>query len=254
MLHEQYKLLAEQLRLLHKSDIWGFSVNLEQNIFGASYDACISIYNFLLRQEPVAMPLSKCIECYNSFSNEKFTCLERIADDYNITMSRAINVLIKGYLLTTQQGFISKARVRRIRKDPTVLGDSLLKRLIEEFKEREVETSIPALYGDKCERDLQNCLSIQQILFKSEKNLHGQIKTPDILLLEDVYYGGVKINWIDSKAGYGVPTLLVENTQFITYYNMYGTGLVVYYAGFVEDLATDERYVVVDHLPQFEKF
>ena len=54
------------------------------------------------------------------------------------------------------------------------------------------------------------------------------------------------VNWIDSKAMFGDPDTHRQNeAQFESYCNRFGSGLVVYWGGYVTGLADETPQVVV---------
>jgi hypothetical protein len=107
--------------------------------------------------------------------------------------------------------------------------------------------------GDEYEYLLQEKLRIRGIAFESEESLRiqGQPKTPDVVLLHPmgvVSDAGVAciVNWIDSKAMFGDPDTHRQNeAQFESYCNRFGSGLVVYWGGYVGGLADETPQVIV---------
>lgn len=104
---------------------------------------------------------------------------------------------------------------------------------------------------------LQEKLRNLSIPFESEEKLRerGFAKTPDILLrvpfciAEDA--GRVHVvNWIDSKAMFGDPaTHQGAKSQFRAYCNRFGSGLVLYWFGFVASLNADDDVLLMDRMP-----
>ena len=113
--------------------------------------------------------------------------------------------------------------------------------------------------GDEYEYLLQEKLRLRGVAFESEESLRdqGQFKTPDVVLLQpmgvvDRASGAACIvNWIDSKKMFGSPETHQQNQeQFNAYTHRHGSGLVVYWGGYVEGLADDNPDVIVmDDLP-----
>lgn len=82
----------------------------------------------------------------------------------------------------------------------------------------------------------------------------GYDKTPDIKLQVPVAIGGCVVNWIESKASFGDPEChdAYLKDQFWSYWNRFGSGLVIYWFGFVEELDVhrEKGILVMDHFPE----
>lgn len=80
----------------------------------------------------------------------------------------------------------------------------------------------------------------------------GFFKTPDIKLQIPIMLCGRVVNWIDSKATFGSRRshMLQREAQFLKYVNRFGPGAVIYWFGFVEDLAdTDADILLLERFP-----
>ncbi|KAM0683866.1 hypothetical protein MDAP_000603 [Mitosporidium daphniae] len=83
----------------------------------------------------------------------------------------------------------------------------------------------------------------------------GYPKTPDILLPVPIgsAFGNFVSNWIESKALFGdikTHERYLKN-QYLTYYNRYGPGIVIYWFGFTKEILNfTESVMVVDSLPE----
>uniref|UniRef100_A0A7S0EY83 CDAN1-interacting nuclease 1 n=1 Tax=Phaeocystis antarctica TaxID=33657 RepID=A0A7S0EY83_9EUKA len=65
--------------------------------------------------------------------------------------------------------------------------------------------------------------------------------------------GGRAVHWIDSKATFGDLASHNEYSshQFSAYLNRFDAGLVIYWFGFVDEVAAlDPRILVLDHFPE----
>mmetsp|Transcript_20035 Transcript_20035/g.40842 ORF Transcript_20035/g.40842 Transcript_20035/m.40842 type:complete len:264 (-) Transcript_20035:81-872(-) len=88
---------------------------------------------------------------------------------------------------------------------------------------------------------------------EGEARQSGSFKTPDALLPVPLVVGGRAVHWIDSKATFGDLASHAEYSshQFSAYLNRFDSGLVIYWFGFVDQVATlDPRILVLDHFPQ----
>ena len=119
---------------------------------------------------------------------------------------------------------------------------------------------IKATVGTEFEELLIELLDERQICFETEAELRarGKPKTPDILLLIPMAVqldDGRQhiVNWIDSKGMFADKhTYNEQGEQLRGYVNRYGTGLVIYWYGFTEDVqsAGGQNVLVLDSFPE----
>ncbi len=98
------------------------------------------------------------------------------------------------------------------------------------------------LIGAQKEQELIQKLRSLKISFMMEKCMRnlGFPKTPDVLLSVPIAIDGTVINWVESKAFFGDPYQHDRylKKQYWAYHNRFGPGLVVYWFGYVHELAT----------------
>lgn len=101
--------------------------------------------------------------------------------------------------------------------------------------------SIKQAIGVEKEQELIKKLQEHKIDFMMEKGMRnlGFPKTPDVLLSVPIALDGSVINWIESKAFFGDPHQHDRylKRQYWAYHNRFGPGLVIYWYGFVQELA-----------------
>lgn len=93
---------------------------------------------------------------------------------------------------------------------------------------------------------------------ETEMRQQGKSKTPDALLLipmcvYDETGTSHIVNWIDSKGMFGDEDVYYEHVeQLKSYCNRYGTGMVIYWHGFVESIRTvsERGILVLDGFPE----
>ncbi|XP_066257144.1 CDAN1-interacting nuclease 1 [Euwallacea similis] len=91
--------------------------------------------------------------------------------------------------------------------------------------------------------------------FRDEEYLRkfGYDKTPDLKLEVPIAIDGFVINWIESKALFANEEVHRDymNSQYLSYWNRFGPGLVIYWFGFLKTIVetSDKRFIVRDHLP-----
>ena len=132
-------------------------------------------------------------------------------------------------------------------RDTTLLGDGRLAyevwlATIEDHSYGPLAEAIKGSVGEEHEQKIKDILKVKEIPFCDEHVLRGQgyDKTPDIkleipLALEE---GGHIINWIESKALFGDPEAHAGylRDQLWSYINRFGSGLVIYWFGYVAQL------------------
>lgn len=157
----------------------------------------------------------------------------------------------------------SKKDVSKFIKNLQLIRDERLRRNVTECVEMDEFCSpycdrIRRTLGLEYEYILQQSIKNARIPFDSEDNLRqaGWSKTPDVKLQVPicVRHGNDRsytVNWIDSKAMFGDPhTHESENLkQLQGYLNRFGTGMVIYWFGFVKDLNSNPDILVCDRFP-----
>lgn len=87
----------------------------------------------------------------------------------------------------------------------------------------------------------------------------GYDKTPDLKLALPCLYRGVSIQWIESKASFGDMESHKKyiRDQLSSYGNRFGAGIVIYWFGYVETVATcpenGSTIMVTDRFPTAEE-
>ena len=148
-------------------------------------------------------------------------------------------------------------------RDTTLLGDARLAyevwlATLEDHSYGPLAEAIKGSVGEEHEQKIKDILKEKDIPYCDEHVLRGQgyDKTPDIkleipLALEE---GGHIINWIESKALFGDPESHSGylKDQFWSYWNRFGPGMVIYWAGYVKqlDVHRSQGIVLCDHFPE----
>ncbi|KAJ3665986.1 hypothetical protein Zmor_001448 [Zophobas morio] len=109
--------------------------------------------------------------------------------------------------------------------------------------------------GQEYEIKLHKLVVDLNLAFRDEEHLrrYGYDKTPDVKLDVPVAIDGFVINWIESKALFGDQEVHREYTrnQYLSYWNRFGPGLVIYWFGFPKSIleAEEKRFIIKDHMP-----
>ncbi|KAK0182947.1 hypothetical protein PV327_001027 [Microctonus hyperodae] len=185
----------------------------------------------------------------------------RIASDVNLPPALLARRILEQYYQNAQEGKVSRSTISRLLKDTGLIEDMDLA----------YEISLCILYDDRCgfisdafcaeigreyEVKLQNILQEHKISYITEDDLRsrGYDKTPDIKLEVPIAINGFVINWIESKARFATPSIhkTYIKEQFLSYWNRFGPGLVIYWFGFVDEIVeqAEKKYAILDHFPE----
>ena len=104
--------------------------------------------------------------------------------------------------------------------------------------------------------ELRIYLEERNISFYNEHYLRdkGYDKTPDFKLEIPIAVDGVVVNWVESKAQFGSFSVHQKyiNEQYLSYWNRFGPGLVIYWFGFVDNIieSSETKFIVMDKFPE----
>lgn len=158
----------------------------------------------------------------------------------------------------TEEGPPSKQEVSQMMKDTSTIEDGLL--AVEVFlcvvSDDEYGPLADALRhntGLEHEVHLKQQLTALGVAFVDEEVLRekGYDKTPDVKLEVPIVVDGAVINWIESKALFGDPDSHkgYMRDQYQSYWNRFGRGLVIYWYGYVDELASGDAVILRDCMP-----
>ncbi|MHC1598228.1 MAG: TPD domain-containing protein [Candidatus Methanofastidiosia archaeon] len=104
--------------------------------------------------------------------------------------------------------------------------------------------------GISCECRIQEWLDVESIPYMTEDDSRkmGREKTPDFLFHDEQVILGKKAYWFESKGSFGSPYQAKSdyNKQFKYYVDLFGPGIVAYWAGFVDDISLSSDIIIVD--------
>lgn len=170
----------------------------------------------------------------------------------------ARNILAKHYERDDRN--LSKNEVNKLFKDTTLIQDKDLAYeiylcILYDDLYGPIADAIGISIGQEYELILQNYLTERNLAFRNEDQLRsrGYDKTPDFKLEVPIAVNGFVINWIESKARFGNAEIHQKyiKEQFLSYWNRFGPGLVIYWFGFLDNLSnsSEKRFVIMDHFP-----
>jgi hypothetical protein len=172
-----------------------------------------------------------------------------------LALARRINFppILLGLMLSSEIALPRKQFWKYVR-EPQSCKDKRLRRELKEIAERDLIYS-PAGAQKQAERGawgekkLQDWLDKKDITYRTEADLRGEYpKTPDCLLEKPMQINGFKVHWIESKASFGDEIELKKNVrrQLKPYTDLFGTGAVVYWFGYVEGIEPPEGITLLD--------
>ncbi|XP_058460189.1 CDAN1-interacting nuclease 1 [Malaya genurostris] len=161
----------------------------------------------------------------------------------------------------------AKSDISEMIRNPDLIQDSLLGAnvgycIYSENMEGPITDTIRRCIGEEYEVKLKQMARDVGLVFHDEGDLRrtGYDKTPDLKLAIPCLYKGRVVNWIESKASFGdMDTHLgYVKDQLISYGNRFGSGIVIYWFGFLDmiaDCAENGDYIiVVDKFPALDEF
>ena len=96
---------------------------------------------------------------------------------------------------------------------------------------------------------MKKWLDKQNIEYRTEKEIRGEFsKTPDCLLSKSIRLNGMDVNWIESKASFGdfIEIKRTMKKQLIPYTELFGSGAVVYWFGFLDEVGSYDGIDILD--------
>jgi len=195
--------------------------------------------------------------------NREAGVILQIAEKADLPPVLIARVVIHEYLKNTkfkEFGSVPKSHVSQCLKNLQLIPDERLASEIQLCIEKDDDCS-PAsdIYRQKLGQDyeekLKNKLVEKDIPFLDEDRLRdlGYDKTPDFKLEVPIALAGFVVNWIESKASFGDEeshaTFL--NEQYWSYTNRFGSGMVIYWFGFIDELDNNKNrgIILYDKLP-----
>ncbi|XP_017879510.1 uncharacterized protein C15orf41 homolog isoform X1 [Ceratina calcarata] len=156
---------------------------------------------------------------------------------------------------------VSRNEVSKLFKDTTLIQDKDLAYevylcILYDNLYGPIADAVGVSVGQEYELKIQNYLTERKLAFRNEEQLRsrGYDKTPDFKLEVPIAVNGFVINWIESKARFGNMEIHQKyvKEQFLSYWNRFGPGLVIYWFGFLDNLIepSEKRFIIMDHFPE----
>jgi hypothetical protein len=184
-------------------------------------------------------------------ATKKYHMIKHLASKYHaqwkagssfLEIANKINFppVLTGLLIMKEEGYSRKA-YRKLLNNLEEVEDKRLKLELTEVVEDDIVYSpkgneIQAERGRRGEEMLDKWLTDNNFKFKTEKEMANEYKkTPDFLMLSPLNVRGLNVHWIESKATLGTHKEIKKNlkNQLIPYRDLYGSGMVIYWFGFI---------------------
>ena len=184
-------------------------------------------------------------------ATKKYHMIQHLAPKYHaqwkkgktfLQIAKKINFspVLTGLLILKEEG-ISRKMYRKYLNNLEEVGEERLRRELAEVIENDIVyspegNSIQAPRGKKGEEILNKWLTKLNFEFETEKEIANKYKkTPDFLLKSSLNVRGIDVHWIESKATFGTKREIKKNlkNQLLPYRELYGSGMVVYWFGFI---------------------
>ncbi|XP_012231072.1 CDAN1-interacting nuclease 1 isoform X2 [Linepithema humile] len=186
--------------------------------------------------------------------------LLRMAKDIDAAPALLARNVLEKYCMHDDAN-VSKNIISKLFKDTTLIGDKDLAYeiylcILYDDLYGPIADSMGICIGQEYEIKLQDNLIRRNIAFRNEEQLRlrGYDKTPDIKLEVPIAVNGYVINWIESKARFGNTEVHQKymREQFLSYWNRFGSGLVIYWFGYLESLnkSSEKKFIIMDHFPE----
>jgi hypothetical protein len=161
--------------------------------------------------------------------------------------------ILTAYLILLEND-ITRKRFWEYVKNPEKIKDNRLRKEIADIVAHDIVYSpegneMQYERGKRGEQRLCEWLDKQNLKYRTEDQIKGEYsKTPDALLTKPLKTNGMSIHWIESKASFGDEVEIRRNTkrQLKAYTEMFGSGMVVYWFGFIEDVHSPKNVLIVD--------
>lgn len=212
-------------------------------------------YNFSLKYKDFRQKFDdEEMKIHNDLNSKlKENIMLNMAKEINVSPVLMARIIVEGLLKTNSIELVqnitdkTKLTISNIIRDNHLLKDGRLACEIMECCAIDEDygpiiDTIKNLSGSEHEMKLEAILKEKGIAFIKESELRekGYDKTPDFKLELPIFLNksGRVISWIDSKGTFGDETSHSEyyETQFKFYLNRFGSGLVIYWLGYVKDL------------------
>uniref|UniRef100_T1JCP0 CDAN1-interacting nuclease 1 n=1 Tax=Strigamia maritima TaxID=126957 RepID=T1JCP0_STRMM len=197
---------------------------------------------------------------YNKYKKEvnnksKPGIILRFAEEIDLSPWLLARSILEQFLLNLNQTTESmKQQISKLMKDTSLIKDKTLAFevylcILHDDNYGPYADIIKYSFGHEYECKLRTILQNQGLAFIEEIQMRdkGYDKTPDFKMEVPFAIDGFIVNWIESKASFGDE----ENhqnylkDQFWSYWNRFGSGMVIYWFGYIEELDVNKQKGII---------
>lgn len=199
---------------------------------------------------------------YHKVANNSGALLERWEDGepfVSLSDETGLSPVLISIILLKHRGMTRKA-VQKMLKNPEAVEDERLGREIAEVVKKDNlfsprAHSLQVERARTCEDRIGAWLKEKDIQFLTEEQIKKCIttKTPDFLLKRPLHIASTRISWIESKGLFGDTEEHNRylKKQFLDYIKLFGSGIVVYWYGFVDTILEENQEILVKDCTYF---
>lgn len=243
MKREEYEFIYERLnepadvKKLHER--MGVSRNLLFNILGKKIVRDATKRYYIIKRKSEKM----------FYEWRRGKSLRKIAKSVNFPS------MLTAFFILHKKG-ISRKRFNKMVKDPASIRNQRVRKEIgevirEDFVYSPWAHKLQAKNGKETEDKIERWLKERGIKFMTENESRrmNRVRTPDFLLKKPIIIKRRKIKWIESKASFGDDREIKKDfkKQLKPYIDHFGSGAVVYWYGFLEELRIDPEILILSH-------
>lgn len=218
-------------------------------------------------QKPAAV--KEFVKKYNTRikGNERKPVLIEIAQEGDISPALLARIILENYLQQKvnqeEDSYkVSKSEVTRLMKKPYLIDDGPLSIQVQlcNLKDPCYGPYVEAIkHSIGIEKEILLAHKLKEygfdFLTEEDMRMKGYDKTPDVRLEIPFAWNGNIINWIESKASFGDERSHNQylRDQYFSYINRFGSGLVIYWFGYIEELEDNCKQhgiYLTDNLPE----
>eukprot|EP00112_Aurelia_sp_Birch-Aquarium-sp1_P001616 Seg1174.6 transcript_id=Seg1174.6/GoldUCD/mRNA.D3Y31 product="putative protein C15orf41-like" protein_id=Seg1174.6/GoldUCD/D3Y31 len=209
------------------------------------------------RAEAAQAYYERCMKHFES--DHEIGIILRIAEEVDFPPVMIARIILGEYLKRTkysESGIVPKGQVSLLLKDTQLIKDETLGKEVDLCLRNDDDCgpendAIKRKVGEEYEKKLEEILIEKDIPFLDEEKLRvlGYDKTPDYKLEVPIAVDGHVINWIESKASFGDEESHANylKDQFWSYTNRFGSGMVIYWFGYIDELDNNRNRGIVLH-------
>lgn len=249
---------------------------IAQQFPGVSHQTLVSIYsqNVQLKTKQTHYGHSENAPDYYQRYHDRMSenptqpVLLQIAREVDFPPALMARLVLEQYLLTLTSSTepsaastpIPKTVITKYLKEPFRIEDPYLAHQVQQCIIMDttygpIVESIKHSVGNEYEFYLMLKLNQNNLEFLGEDDMRkkGYDKTPDVKLNVPIAVNGRIVNWIESKASFGDSHSHNQymKDQFWSYVNRFGSGMVIYWFGFIQelDVTTEDGIMLADDFP-----